>query len=63
MKTLKQIFREQRTKHYRNYGDTIPYDPMNGVKEWLQQKLYPDPKRYELEYIHNMTIKELLKEC
>ena len=38
MTTLKQIWREQRTQHYKEYGDTIPYNPMKGVKEWLQQK-------------------------
>ena len=36
---LEQIFREQRKQHYHKYGDTIPYNPINGVKEWLQQKL------------------------
>ena len=39
MITLKQIFREQRKQHYHKYGDTIPYNPINGVKEWLQQEL------------------------
>ena len=36
--TLKQIMRDQRAKHYHLYGDTIPYDPIDGVREWLQQK-------------------------
>lgn len=38
MSTLKQIFKKQRIEHYHLYGDTIPYNPINGVKEWLQQK-------------------------
>lgn len=37
-KTLKQIMNEQRAKHYHLYGDTIPYNTINGVREWLQQK-------------------------
>ena len=37
--TLKQVLRKGRTNHYHRYGDTIPYDPIDGVREWLQQKL------------------------
>ena len=62
MATLKQIFRKQRKQHYHKYGDTIPYNPINGVKEWLQQKqptYVTIDKRGEIEVLEK---KELLKE-
>ena len=57
MATLKQIFKKQRIEHYHLYGDTIPYNPINGVKEWLQQKLDTMPKGEYGE--KTMTIKLL----
>ena len=58
MATLKQIFRKQRKQHYHKYGDTIPYNPINGVKEWLQQKQTERAKHIAAYYI----LKELLEE-
>jgi len=60
MKTLKQIMEECANED--NWCNIGIETAINCFKEWLQQKLYPDPKKYELEYTHNITINELLEE-
>ena len=66
MATLKQIFKEQRKQHYHKYGDTIPYNPIEGVKQWIQQKLtnMTIPKGYHsgILQIKKEAIKELWDE-
>lgn len=59
-KTLKQIMREQRAKHYHLYGDTIPYNPINGVREWLRRKYHR--KISFVENVENKFIDELLED-
>ena len=59
MKSLKQLL----DKVWAKDAMEIYYpDVEKAVREWLQQKLYPDPKKHELEFAHNVTINELLKE-
>ena len=59
MKTLKQVLRKGRTNHYHRYGDTIPYNPIDGVREWLQQKLNAMPAG---EWGEKSMLLELLEE-